>query len=71
MIDSKVMQAFAKEMAKVAAPIPPAATAKKMSAGMKALLGATAATGVAAGVVGEQAKDDIVLGRKVRKQQGM
>ena len=68
MIDSSIMDSFFDTMREKTAAPPPA---KGLSKGVKALLGLTAAGGVATGVVGEQAKDDLVLGRRMRKQQGL
>jgi hypothetical protein len=67
MISQDMLQAFNEALLKEAA-APPAAAAAKMSGKMKALLGLTAAGGVGAGIVGEQAKDDLVQGRTSRKQ---
>jgi hypothetical protein len=69
MIDSNVMDSFFTSMREktAAPPAPP----KGLSKGVKTLLGLTAAGGVATGVVGEQAKDDIIMGRRMRKQQGL
>jgi hypothetical protein len=62
----ELMSAFSDELVKLSsAP----AKAAKMSGKMKALLGLTAAGGVAAGAAGEQAKDDIFSGRRMRQQQ--
>ena len=66
MIDANVMREFF-ETLKVASN---AATAKKMSAGMKALLATTAVGGVAGGAVGRRAHDDMQIGRRMRMQQG-
>ena len=68
MINPDIIRAFAEEVTKDATA--PIAKAKKMSAGMKALLGTTAVGGIALGAAGEQAKDDYVMGRRIRKQQG-
>ena len=58
------ISSFNDELRKLATP--PVA---KMSGKVKALLGATAATGIGLGMVGEQAKDDIVAGRTMRRGQ--
>ena len=67
MISQDMLQAFNEVLLKEAV-APPAAAAAKMSGKMKVLLGLTAAGGVGAGVLGEQAKDDIVQGRLSRMQ---
>ena len=67
MISHEMLQAFNEVLLKEAT-APPAAVEAKMSGKAKALLGLTAAAGVGAGIVGEQAKDDLVQGRTSRKQ---
>jgi len=66
MISQDMLQAFNEALLKEA--VAPPAAAAKMSGKMKGLLGLGAAAGVGAGVLGEQAKDDIVQGRLSRKQ---
>ena len=66
MISLTTLQAFSDELSKEASKQQAAA---KMSGKMKALLGLTATGGVAAGAIGEQAKDDIVSGRQMRHSQ--
>ena len=66
MIDKYTIISFSNEMLKIGAP-----PVKGLSKGVKAALGLTAAGGVAAGAIGEQAKDDLVMGRRMRKQQRM
>jgi hypothetical protein len=65
-ISTEIMSAFSDELAKLA--VAPAQAAK-MSGKMKALLGVTGVAGIGAGMVGEQAKDDLVQGRTMRRQQ--
>lgn len=61
------LSAFDSELHKLAAPAP--AQAAKMSGKMKTLLGLTAAGGIGAGAMGEQAKDDLLQGRRQRHGQ--
>ena len=66
MINKHTIISFSNEMLKLSVAPP-----KGLSKGVKAALGLTAAGGITAGAIGEQAKDDLVMGRRMRKQQRM